>query len=204
MNFWFTRDPWLRQDGTTRLRPDLAERVGRGDHVLSVIGGNAHTVLGVVEHPQPFDFVLPGNPELPTDESREFVPADAVRARLSEIANPYLATLPAVIAVAPRRVLQLQPPPPSADESLLERTTPWSRFPDRPRKLAPKWLRYKLWRLHGDIIRAACATLGIGYVPAPSEAMDADGFLAPEYDDDGHHANAAYGALVLDILRKAA
>jgi hypothetical protein len=158
----------------------------------------------MVEHLRPFDFVLPNNPSLPVDEGREIVPAEAVRAKLAEMAAPFLATLPALLTVA-GSVLQLEPPPPVADEALITPHIAWSEFfPGQPRSIAPKWVRYKLWRLHGEVIRAACAAFGIGYMSVPEAALDADGFLAEEYDHDGAHANAAYGALVLDTLRQAA
>ncbi|MEI9987948.1 MAG: hypothetical protein WDN69_35515 [Aliidongia sp.] len=69
INFWHTGEPWLRDGTAIRLRADLAERVGRGRPILSLVGGSAHTVLGMVEHPRPFDFVLPSAPTLPVDES---------------------------------------------------------------------------------------------------------------------------------------
>ena len=204
MNFWHTGEPWLRDGGTIRLRPDLAERVGRGRPVLSLIGGSAHTVLGMVEHPRPFDFVLPSDPELPVDEAREIVPAEAVRAKLAEIAAPYFEVLPALLDAAAAPVIQLQPPPPVADEARIAPHVPWTLFPGQPRAVAPKWLRYKLWRLHGELIAATCARLGIRFAPAPDEAKDGEGFLEARYDQDGAHANAAYGALVLAKLRQAA
>lgn len=203
MNFWDTGDPWLVDEGGVRLRPDLAERVARGTLVLSVVGGSAHTVLGMVEHPRPFDFVLPSDPSLPVDESREIVPAEAVRAKLKDIASPFLAKLPALLSVA-GRVLQLEPPPPLADEVRIAQNVPWDFFPGQPHAIAPKWFRYKLWRMHGEVIRAACAALDIPYIPAPQPAMDSEGFLATEYDEDGAHANAAYGLLVLETLRRTA
>jgi hypothetical protein len=204
MNFWQTGDPWLRADGAIRLNPDLAMRVRRGRTVLSVIGGSAHTVLGMVEHPRPFDFVLPADPDLPVDERREIVPAEAVRARLLDIAEPYFETLPALLAAATAPVIQIQPPPPVADERRIAPHVPWSLFPGQPQAIAPKWLRYKLWRLHGELIAAACAKLDIAFLPAPEAAQDGEGFLDEAYDEDGAHANAAYGALVLDQVRQAA
>jgi hypothetical protein len=34
--------------------------------------------------------------------------------------------------------------------------------------------------------------------------MDSEGFLHPDFNEDGAHANGAYGALVLESLRGAA
>jgi hypothetical protein len=205
INFWDTGEIWEREGDTIRLRPDLAERVRRGRApIFSLIGGSAHTVLAMVEHPRPFDFILPSDPNIPFDETRELVPAHAVRAKIAELAAPYFAILPALLAVAPGPVLQIEPPPPLADEGRIAPFVPWVLFPGQPHRVAPKWLRYKTWRLHSELIREACTTLGIGYIAAPRAAMDAEGFLRDEYDQDGAHANGAYGALVLDLLKQAA
>jgi hypothetical protein len=204
INFWDTGEPWVRGNGSVRLRPDLAERISSRQHVLSLIGGSAHTVLGVVEHPRPFDFVLPSAPRLPVDQTREIVPAEAVRAKLYEMAMPYLENLTALLAVARGPVLQIEPPPPVADEERIRRFMPWDMFPGQPREIAPKWMRYKLWRMHVEVIRTICSTFGVNVMAAPKAAMDADGFLANDYDQDGAHANGAYGALLFDTLRQAA
>jgi hypothetical protein len=191
INFWDTGDPWVREGNAIQLRSDLAERVLRGQIVLSVIGGSAHTVLGMVEHPRPFDFVLPSDPDIPIEEGREIIPAGAVRAKLSEIAAPYFAQLPGLLATTASPIFHLEPPPPVADEARIAPFVPWPNFPGQPRQIAPKWLRYKLWRLHSELIGSA-----------PLAAMDEEGFLAKDFDQDGAHANAAYGALVLEMMRR--
>jgi len=204
MNFWDTGDPWVRRDGATCLRDDLAERIGRGRLVLSLVGGSAHNVLGAVEHPRPFDFILPAQPDLPVDESRDIVPADAVREKLVEMAAQYLDTIPALTRAATAPVVQLEPPPPVADPDLVASRMAWFFYPGQPRIIAPKWLRYKVWRLHCEVIAAACARHGVGLARAPAACMDADGFLHPDFNEDGAHANGAYGQLVLEGLRRGA
>jgi hypothetical protein len=202
INFWDTGEPWLEDAGVTRLRPDLVKRLEQGRLVLSMIGGSAHTVLGMVEHPRPFDFVLPSDPDLPVDETRDLVPAEAVRAKLTEISTKFLDKVPIIIKAAKGTVIHIEPPPPLADAELIAPLVPWVLFPGQPRLIAPKWLRYKLWRMHSEVIAATCARLGIDYMRAPEEAKDDEGFLLPCYDQDGAHANAAYGALVLEAVRR--
>jgi hypothetical protein len=203
MNFWGTGDPWVQRDGTTHLRDDLAERVARGRLVLTSLGGSAHTVLATVEHPRPFDFILPSRPDLPLDESRVVVPADAVREKLAEIASPYLDTIPAVVRAATAPVVYLEPPPPVADTDLIAPCIIWDFYPGQPQIVAPRWLRYKVWRLHCEVIAEACTRHGVGLARAPAGAMDSGGFLHPDFNEDGAHANGAYGALVLQHLRRA-
>ena len=42
----------------------------------------------------------------------------------------------------------------------------------------------------------------MGFVPAPAAAFNEDGFLARKYYfDDATHANAAYGALVVEQIK---
>jgi hypothetical protein len=203
INFWDTGDPWRYDGGATHLRHDLAERVLRGRRVLSLIGGSAHTVLGMVEHPRPFDLIVPSAPDLPLDETRELIPADAVRAKLSEMSEPYLAMLPAVARLCATPLVHIGPPPPVAAEDRIAPHVPWILFPGQPHAIAPKWVRYKLWRVHCEVIAAICTRLDIQYVPAPERSKDEEGFLHPDYDRDGAHANASYGALVLEELRGA-
>ena len=204
LNFWETGDPWLVRDGATHLRDDLAERVAKGRLVLSSVGGSAHTVLGTVEHPRPFDFILPSQPNLPLDDSRDIVPADAVREKLLEMTTPYLDTLAALKQSATAPVVHLEPPPPVADTDLIAARIPWVFYPGQPHVIAPKWLRYKVWRLHCEVIAAACARHGVALARAPAASMDQEGFLHPDFNEDGAHANGAYGALVLKTLRNRA
>jgi hypothetical protein len=201
INFWETGEPWLEDGGITRLRPDLAQRVAVGQLVLSLVGGSAHTVLGMIEHPRPFDFILPTAPDLPFDENRELVPAEALRAKLTEMSEQYLSKIPVIVKTAKAPVIHIEPPPPLADEALIGPHVPWSFFPGQPQLVAPKWLRYKVWLLHSEVIAAACDKFGVKYVRAPEAAKDDEGFLRPCYDKDGAHANAAYGLLVLEKVR---
>ena len=63
-------------------------------------------------------------------------------------------------------------------------------------------LRYKCWRLHAQLVDAFCAREGITVIPPPGEAMDARGYLAPEYYADAMHVNEAYGVLVVEQMRR--
>jgi hypothetical protein len=59
--------------------------------------------------------------------------------------------------------------------------------------------RLKLWQLETRSMAAWAASEKIEFVLPPSQAFDADGFLDRRfYSDDATHANAQYGALVID------
>jgi hypothetical protein len=198
--FWV--EPGALENTTSGLhfRADLAERIAVARPIYSFIGGNAHTVLGLVEHHRPFDFVLPEEPALPLDPARELVTVDAVRASLAAIDVQYIPILELLLREAGGPVVQVGPPPPVfvADEK--REKYPWSMTPDRPRAFAPPWVRYKIWRLSTALIEARCRALQLPFVAAPAEALDANGFLRDDLRKDVAHANGRYGALVLRAL----
>jgi len=203
--FWVEPGAVIRNAGEATLRPDLAERVAVGAPVLSFVGGSAHSTLGMVEHPRPFDFVLPSSPDLPLDPDRELVPASGVRAALAALDAEYVDLLSMVVRAAKGApVTQLEPPPPLADSERIFANMPWGFFPDRPRIIAPRWLRLKVWRMHSEMMAACCARLGVGYLRAPPEAQDADGFLKAGLDSDGIHAGPIYGRMVIESLERGA
>jgi hypothetical protein len=204
INFWTEKAPWVAGGEWAKLRDELAGRVASGKRVLTMFGGASHTVLGMVEHPTPFDFVLPSQPHLPLDETRRILPVEAVRAKLHEMEGHILDGLASVTSVATGPVTHVGPPPPVADDALIAPFVPWPLFVGQPQLVAPKWVRYKIWRLFNDVLAEGCAQRGVAYQPAPQAAADSEGFLRTAYNRDGAHANGAYGALVLAHLRSAA
>lgn len=195
INFWLTPEPFVEEDGERRFSPVVAEAL-HGD-VVSFIGGSAHDMVGLPVHPRPFDFVLPSAPDLPLDEIAEIIPVDGVRAAVLSVAQEYLDLIGQVKASPAQRVLHASPPPPYADGAAMAPRIPWGLFKVGAREVSPKFLRYKLWRLHCEIIEDFCQNIGVVFIPHPAEAVDVHGFLKPEFYEDPGHANAAYGRLVL-------
>ena len=198
--FWVEPGALETTPNALRFRADLAERIAVDRPIYSFIGGNAHTVLGLVEHNRPFDFVLPEAPELPLDPERELVTVDAVRASLEAIDAQYIPILELLLREAGGPVVQVGPPPPIFVADAKREKYPWSMTPDRPRAFAPPWVRYKVWRLSTALIEARCRALSLPFVAAPAEALDANGFLRDELRKDVAHANGRYGVLVLREL----
>ena len=205
INFWEIGDLWAHRDGPRPLREDLADRVARGRVVVSAIGGSAHVVLGNVEHDRPFDFVLPSQPDLPLDETREIVPAESVRQTIADLAAPLLRGVPALAQVVTGSLFHLAPPPPLAIVKFVRGAfeIDAKHFIGKTGGTTPKWPRYKMWRLHCEIIEAYCAEHGVRYLGSPSAANDPEGFLHPDFDADGVHGNVAYGRLALEDVQRA-
>lgn len=205
VNFWDGSSVILNSPEDPVLAVELQRKVqAHPGTVFSFVGGGAHTVIALASHPRRYDFVLPENPDLPFDPRAELIPVDAVRAVLEREAAPYLKLMRHLRSLASVRLVHIEPPPPCPDNDSIAPHMPWSLFPGMLQEVAPRWLRYKAWRLHSKIVSDWCGANDIEFLPAPAGAADATGFLRPEYFQDGVHANAAYGQLLLAQMQEAA
>jgi hypothetical protein len=59
-----------------------------------------------------------------------------------------------------------------------------------------------LWHLTVDGYRETAERLGARFVDYPADSVDADGFMRPELVRDSAHGNEAFGALVLDQIKR--
>jgi hypothetical protein len=195
IDFWTAGERIVVTADSARFHPDIADRLQGA--VFSMIGGSAFNILALCVHPRRFDFVLPAAPSLPCDAQAELVPAAAVRTTLLQMTQKYLDLLGYVRDAATGAVYHIEAPPPFGED--------WRRLPpdlmpfftDKRREISPRWLRYKMWRLHSEINRQYCASRGITFIPHPPETVDAEGFLLPRFYADPMHANEAYGACIL-------
>jgi hypothetical protein len=188
-------------DGTPSLGWRLAEDVTEParELIVSLVGGNKHNIFGLLNHPRPFDFILPDEPDLPFTTGAESVPFDLVAESLARRAANDLDLLRTIRKATKAAVIHMESPPPNPSVEHIRRHP--GVFKDRIDALgvAPAHLRYKLWRVHSHVVRAVCSEAGIVFVPAPREAQDTQSMmLEPAWADDPTHGNAWYGALVLE------
>lgn len=181
------------------------EQYAHGDFsaVIFLLRGNVPIELGLVRHPvAPFDFCLREAPDWPLDPGARVLPDGLMAAVLRRHLAPELAQLKSLAAVFGAMPCYRAEPPPPLPTAYVEQFP--AGFVDKVGRhgVAPVMLRKKLWRLNGRLVRAHCAQLGVGFLPVPSAAIDADGCLAPSYwRQDPAHANHLYGDLVLDQIR---
>jgi hypothetical protein len=195
------------------LGPDVLERVAAARRVFAFVGGIDHQSLGLGEHPQPFDVVLPELPRLPLAPEAEIIPVDAMVEVLKRRASVALRTLRHIAEAALGPVYQFASPPPPSPAWLAKQEA-WldalkRAYANGARGSAlvtlieslgmrhERFVRYKLWRLSSQIYSEAAGELGVRLVSLPDAVVDGEGFLRPEFCGDPIHANAAYGALVL-------
>ncbi|GAB2555866.1 hypothetical protein [Rhodanobacter koreensis] len=205
LNFWEMPGAIQHENGTSRLSVLLEQRLKKHTGpVFSMIGGAAHGVLGMLVHPRRFDFVLPAEPALPLDPAAEVLPALAVRHILESLMVDYLTMMSQVHRLCAGRLFHLESPPPLADAQRMQADIPWGMYPGMCHEISPAHFRYKLWRLHSQIVGDWCARAGATFVPCPPQSVDENGFMRESYYGDGAHANTAYGELVLEQMRQLA
>lgn len=201
LNFWNLPGAVLKERGeprfSTAIERQLREHSGP---VFSMIGGAAHVVLGLLVHPRRFDFVLPSHPQLALDPDAELIPSLGVQRALESEMSEHLALMSLVRGFCTGRMFHVEPPPPCADAKWISANVRWKLLPNRRREISPSSLRYKLWRLHSQLLSRWCADAGVDLLPVPAGTTDADGFMREPFLSDGVHANERYGALVFEQM----
>ncbi len=187
--------------GKSRFTDPVAARLtAQVGPIFSHLGGNPPAMIGTLAHPRPFDFVLPSEPGLPLDPGAELIPSSAVASILRKIARPWIGLMHELARLGDGPIYQVEPPPPNEDSEQIAKTVLRNLFPGMSREVTPAHLRYKLWRLHSELISEVCLPLGIQFVPVPPSVQTPDGYLLPEYRGDGAHGNSAYGSILIDYM----
>jgi hypothetical protein len=204
-NFWDLPNAVNRSGEQASFSAVISDALAtHGGAVFSMIGGAAHVVMGMLVHPRRFDFVLPEAPELPLDPQAELLPALAVRHVIESLTVEYLALMAEVRRLSHGSMYHMEPPPPSADGARMYLDVPWGMFPDRCAEISAAALRYKLWRVHSQVLQEWCSRSDVQLVAAPPASMDQSGFMPDAFYGDGAHANDHYGALVLRQMQERA
>lgn len=170
-------------------------------------GGNQHILLGLVNHPSaPFDFYLPERPDLSVSPDATLLAVSLVERILRRLMISQMQLTTALAALFKGMpICQIETPPPFPIDHI-ERNPHGFVDVIRQHGVSPLGLRYKIWRLHSQIVRENCAKLNVSFVEIPRGVQAVDGSLAADYlrVNDPFHGNSAYGALVLEQIRAAA
>lgn len=177
-----------------------AQQMEADDVLVSTIGGNQHQVFGLIQHPRPFDFHLPGS-DLPMQPESEVIPyrmmwdvfAGGLRGRDG-------TQMRHLREAASCRMIHLTPPPPKEDEAHILRRfeAHFAKAGLAEHGVTAAPVRLKLWMVQVAALEDLCAELGVTLLPPPPGTQTEAGFLRPEfYADDATHANVDYGLLVI-------
>ena len=194
-------------DVTVEHALKLIGELENSDLVVSCIGGNQHNVVGLVQHPVPFDVLLSDDRDA-IREGAQVIPAAAMLEYFEAgIRRGDGMLIKRLRDGARGRFYHLCPPPPKEDEQhiLKSHETNFARAGILERGVSPAPLRARLWTLQGRVLEKLCEEWDVELLPPPGKAVSHAGFLKPEYfSADATHANTAYGALVLLRLAKIA
>lgn len=190
-----SQTPELIRDPTARSA--LAAQFAPIDALCLCLGGNLHNILSLLNDPQPFHLA-------PAEFHGQLVPKDmmaehiaAKLANLATLARDLMQVLPA------QKTFILNPPPPGGDAAHI-RKHPGVFAAKIESGVSPDALRLQTYRLQTQIYQDHAREIGGVFLPNPAAAVDSRGFLAEDFwAADPTHANAAYGHLILDILRTA-
>lgn len=182
---------------------EISKAESEADLVFSCFGGNAHNILGLVKHPRPYDFVLDDEPERPMAEGAEIVPMALIEDALARQGGypETIWSLRALRQTYKGLLVHCESPPQIPSEAHLFKYAGVFKEKFDQFGVAPAELRYKLWRVHSRLIKRECEALGINFIDAPPEMMDAQGFLVEQaWNPDATHANTVYGLAVIRQL----
>lgn len=196
-------------------RVSLAEKIRSGgylpppadfDLVVSMIGGNFHNTFGLIENPMKFEFTEPGEEGFCPSPGRELITYNLIHYFFTEaMTRGFLRNIRLLRNHYGSRFLHVSTPPPVDDNQHIE-NNPGGYFADKIHLgVAPPALRLKLYKLHESVVRTFCEKETIEMLPPPPDAVTEKGFLDRRFwKSDPTHANAAYGALVLEQIQGAA
>lgn len=180
------------------LRPLLDRQ--EGGTMLSFLDGNGHAAISLLQHPAPFDFVLPGHEDLGMQAGFQPLSHELIRKHILPYQMTTIATLSIMRMLLPdMRIVHVLPPPPSSEQQI--RSKP-ELFADKMAGgVTPLSIRIKYYLLANRLLREAMQGYGVELLEAPPESVAADGSLRDELSAGATHGNLAYGELIAAQLR---
>lgn len=194
----------LNENLSSAIRDWQTEFAGdkKEPRIFLCLAGNQHNILGLVNNPEPYDFVLPDLPDLPVSDDAKLVPYRIIRANMTRRLESALGLASRLLEFVSEPMIWIAPPPPIADaDYILQNPGAFQETASRC-GISPAFMRYKLWHLQTTLTREWCEAHGVGFIPVPEEAMDKDGFLSKKawtYRDPTH-GNGWYGRLLLEKI----
>lgn len=188
--------------GFIELLDHIDATAPEGDRLLSFLGGNEHSSLSLLAHPQPYDFVWPRDSDAPLHEGHQPLSIAVIEAQLLGVLQQTLAQLTMIRIRHPKLpIVHVLPPPPHANEDRMRASPEVFGQLLSTQGVTPLGIRMKYYGLYGELLRSQLAPLGITCLDAPAAARNANGALRDDLTQGCTHGNEAYGALVAEQLR---
>ncbi|MCJ2043552.1 hypothetical protein MKK58_03235 [Methylobacterium sp. J-078] len=205
--FDFRSDGWIVEpiDGNfetywlnTEIAQWLRNNVNEGILVIQ-ISGSDYLPYGI-SAAQAFDVILPFDKTIDQLPSLTMIPYLELKSKIKNVIRHILLGIPLIKQEINVPVIYLETPPPIGDNEYIRAHPSWAAGLMNE-GIADPLVRYKLWRIHSQLIQEACEKHGVRFISLPSSVLDERGFLHPSaYDGDVMHANAWYGHQLLSHL----
>jgi len=171
--------------------------------IFSIFGGNSHNILGLVQLPEKFDFILPEMPSLELQDEAKILPYSLIEELMKTQGGfpETIGCLKFLRKIYTGKIIQLESPPPIEDNSYLEKFSGPFKEKFDSLGISPAIFRYKLWYVYNKLIQEECHRLEIEYLKVPYSMLSQNHFLAPiALGEDPTHANSLYGFETLKEL----
>ena len=168
--------------------------------------GNTYNSIAMLERTPPIWTKNRAGEPVPAEKSgRKKMHRATLRKMLQRALQPVARDYRNYRAAYPEAaIFAIGTPPPVLDAKHIE-TYPGAFAKDLNRGVAPASLRLAVYEIQIEIMREMAVAESIAFIPPPPEAVTVAGGLAPAFwNRDPSHGNSAYGALVLEQIRKAA
>jgi hypothetical protein len=180
--------------------PANISKIYPADMVYCCLGGTEHNLVGLIESEEKFDFCYDSADKV--DLVRTIIPNAVIRSALEQRLRSSFARMDQLRNHYATEIICVAPPPPFRDIGDSARL-PTAFQSHLERGIMPAPIRMKLYRLRNEMVEEHCRRQGVGYLAAPSESVDSEGYLLRSlWDRDPTHGNAAYGALILHQIMK--
>ena len=171
------------------------------DLFVALLRGNQFNTMGLIQHPQPFDVLLPGDSADALQPDAEIIPLQVLRNYFTEsLASGYGKQLLQLKRNCSARVVCLAPPAPKEDaEHIMKGAETYFRdLGISEIGVTPAIVRLKLWTLQQQALEAFCLKHGMIYLDNPVGTRNEAGYLDRKYyAGDATHGNKEYGSKVL-------
>ncbi len=160
--------------------------------------GNEYNTMGMLQHPEPFDFDLPGF-GIEVEEGVAVIPYTLMRAQMTALCEQNVLLFWRFFNEATDKPIYLVPPPPPIADKMHIMSYPGA-FSGKAKQygVSPVGLRRKMWLLYCDILRDVVKGTGTTFVELPDPVF-VDGCLAKQFwQEDPTHGNVDYGKLMLE------
>ena len=199
---WFERNS-LKMHPKFRLLLQQIISSGEKDFIFSFVHGNEHSILSMVQHEVPYDFVLPFRPRLPVRPEFQIVPYGAIQKQIRSAMIPTIAIMASMRQTCRNmKVVIVAPPPPTPSEAQILRMPEAFRGEFERFGVTPASIRLKYYLLYCAELTSALKTLEVSVLNAPPDTVDTDGFLREPYWLAATHGNVAYGSKVLEQMSR--